>query len=260
MSRPTLDLTLDQLVAYLQEHPGLPTPCPYLPDRTAVMCGFAADSISASTYHTLMDRGFRRSGTYLYQPVCPGCRECVPMRLSVAQFRRSHSQARVWRRNRDITVHEGPAQDSREKWEMFVRYLRHQHDGTMSEKYEDFERYLYESNVVTIEFEYRLGRRLVAVSIADAAPRALSTVYAYFDPQHQARSLGTFSILHEIEFCRRQGIPHYYLGYHVRQCAAMNYKARFQPHELLLDYCHWSAQPKGDGPTRTGDDPGVTPP
>jgi arginine-tRNA-protein transferase len=58
--------------------------------------------------------------------------------------------------------------------------------------------------------------------------------------------VGTFSALWEIEYAREQGIPHYYLGYFVRACASMNYKARFRPNEVLRDYEHWT-RPDGDG-------------
>jgi arginine-tRNA-protein transferase len=37
----------------------------------------------------------------------------------------------------------------------------------------------------------------------------------------------------EIAFAARANIPHYYLGYWVRDCASMMYKADFRPFELL---------------------------
>ena len=69
---------------------------------------------------------------------------------------------------------------------------------------------------MTLEFEYRLADRLVAVSIADVCSRSLSSVYAYYDPEFSERGLGTFSALWEILSCRRKGIPYYYIGFCIR--------------------------------------------
>jgi arginine-tRNA-protein transferase len=61
----------------------------------------------------------------------------------------------------------------------------------------------------------------------------VSSVYFYFDPAESNRSLGNFGALVEIEYARRLKIPHWYLGFWVKGCRAMEYKANFKPHELL---------------------------
>ena len=253
MTQPEMELTLDRLIDYLDSRVGEPHRCPYLPDREARMSGFVAGALAPELYHLLMDRGFRRSGPLVYRPVCAGCRQCVPLRVPAADFKRSRSQARVWRKNRDLTITVGPPQCTPQKWEIYVRYLRAQHDGTMSEDFEAFHSFLYESNVESLEFVYRLGRRIVAVSIADLCRYSLSSVYALFEPSEHRRSLGTFSALREIEYCREAGLPYYYLGHYVRDCARMNYKAHFRPHELLGDYRHWQpAEAWGQPPSPDG--------
>src|SRR2546427_559163 len=59
----------------------------------------------------------------------------------------------------------------------------------------------------------------------------LSAVYTFFDPDHAARGLGTFAILQQIEWARREGLPHVYLGYWIRGHQKMDYKRRFHPLE-----------------------------
>jgi len=194
---------------------------------------FLAHTMAPDDYRLLMDLGWRRSGCLFYRPRCEGCRECVPIRVRTDAFRRSRSQRRVWRRNQDLDVVVGPPRLTDEKHELYARYLRQQHDGTMGEDREDMERFLYASPINTREICYRLGGRLVGVGIVDVSSTAVSTVYFYFDPDDHRRSPGTFSILWEIDWARRHGIAFYYLGYLVRGVRTMSYKARFRPHELL---------------------------
>src|SRR5690606_6779272 len=99
--------------------------------------------------------------------------------------------------------------------------------------------FLYISPVQTLEFEYRLRGRLIAVSIADICSRSLSSVYAYYDPEFSRRSLGTFSAMLEINFCQGHSIPFHYLGFFVALCPSMNYKAHFRPCEILSTAGEW---------------------
>lgn len=227
---------------FLGRHPpplGSTQECPYLPDRKARHRGFASSQLPAEFYHALMDRGFRRSGKVFYRPACPSCQACIPIRIPVEAFRLSRSQRRVWAANQDVRVEFGEPQLTSEKWRLYVRYLRYQHRTSMGEAYEDLYNFLYDSPVCSVEFCYYLEGDLVGVSVADQSRASLSSVYMYFDPQLKQRSLGTYSILHEIHYCRDAGIPYYYLGFYVEGCGKMSYKAKFGPHEMLAPDGQW---------------------
>ena len=218
-----------------------PHPCPYLPGRVARERGFVTGSLEPELYHELMDRGFRRSGDMFYAPDCPGCRACVPLRVPVATFEPSRSQRRVLRRNADVAVEHRRPDLSEATWRLFCRYQEHQHGPTNPpESPASLQASLYADVVDTVEILYRLGDRTVAVSIVDVCSRSVSSVYHFFDPDFAERSLGVFSVLHEIEWAKRRGIPHYYLGYWVHGAATMQYKANYRPHELL-DRGAWRA-------------------
>lgn len=223
--------------------------CPYLPDRTARERAFISDAMDGLAYHRLMEHGYRRSGTCYYKTACTDCHECVPIRVPVSTFRPSRSQRRAWRRNADLRVELAPPTPSRERHALFQKYLDRQHDGSMSGDYDDFCRFLYESQVDTLEATYWLGRDLVGVGILDVCSESVSSVYFYFDPDHGRRSLGVFSTLWEIDYARRRDIPYYYLGYYIDGARTMSYKARFSPHERRLTSGQWRRFDGGNGET-----------
>ncbi len=211
-------------------------PCTYLPGRDARERAFLAERLDGDSYHELMDRGFRRSGPMFYATDCPSCRACVPLRVPVATFRPTKSQRRVLRRNADVTVAARTPQFSRESFDLYRRYLHHQHPGGAQPDDEATFREVFFAPVVdSVEVRYTLGDRLVAVSLLDVCARSVSSVYHFFDPDHARRSLGVFSVLAEIDWARTLGVPWYYLGYWVQGSPAMEYKADYGPHETLRD-------------------------
>jgi arginyl-tRNA--protein-N-Asp/Glu arginylyltransferase len=216
-------------------------PCPYLPEKPATEQVFAAFEFSPELYHDFMDYGFRRSGNLFYRPICKECQECRAIRIGIKDFLPSKSQRRIMRKNQDLTVTVGPPQFTEEKLRIFCDYLKFQHNTDQDDSPENFRNYLYVSPILTLEFEYRMGKRIVAVSIADICSRSFSSVYAYYDPEFSERSLGTFSAIWEILFCRARGIPYYYMGFYIQGCPSMRYKERFRPHEILSPECIWKA-------------------
>jgi arginyl-tRNA--protein-N-Asp/Glu arginylyltransferase len=214
-------------------------PCPYLAGRQAMEEVFLAFEFSPELYHDFMDCGFRRSGDLFYRPICENCTECRSLRVPISDFQTSKSQRRVLRKNHDLVVTAREPRFTDEKFRIFSDYSQFQHHSDQEDSAERFRNHLYASPVMTLEFEYRLDDRLVAVSIADVCSRSLSSVYAYYDPEFSERSLGTFSALWEILFCRSRGIPYYYIGFYIRDCPAMNYKARFRQHEILSPEYEW---------------------
>jgi arginine-tRNA-protein transferase len=208
-------------------------PCPYLPDRVARDRARLATQMPPALYHRFMDAGFRRSGRLIYQPACPTCRACRPIRVPVAGFRPSRSQRRTRKRNADLIVTVGSPEPTDEKFDLYRRYVCKRH-GAADPAEDDFASFLYDSPVQTVEFTYRDGSgRLLAVGICDVCPHAMSSVYFYFDPHERRRGLGTFGVMREIAYAAEAGIPHYYLGFWIEGCRTMHYKAEFAPNEVL---------------------------
>lgn len=219
--------------------PGEPFPCPYLDGRLARHVTLVPAPIVPGVYHSLMDLNFRRLGPVFYRPRCEGCEECRMIRVPVAAFRPSRSQRRCRARNEDLTVEMGRPAPSEEKRRLYERYLDSRHDGRMDASSAEFRLFLYTSPLRTEEILYRASGRLIGVGIADVEPLAMSAVYCYFEPDESARSIGVFNVLWMIEECRRRGLPYLYLGYYVRDCRKMSYKATYRPCEILGPDGRW---------------------
>jgi len=212
--------------------------CNYLEHQKAQEIFIVSEEISSNYYQKLMDLGYRRSGNFFYLPTCIACQECIPIRIPIKAFVPSKNQRRVHRKNRDIIIKKGDLCITPEKLKLYIDYQLYQHKSktkTKEQFYEELEEFLFASSIDTIEFDYYLKEELVGVGIVDIADNYLSSVYFYFSPEQNKRSLGTYSILWEIEYANQININHYYLGYYIKECPQMNYKNRFKPYELLIN-------------------------
>ena len=213
--------------------------CPYLPGQVARMPLYR--QLAPLTLEQADQRfanAERRVGTCLYRTACPTCTACEGLRIPVDDFRPSKSQRRVlnkWRRAGRVEM--GPVCFNEAKLDLFNRHkvergLTEDEDGMDPLGYIGW---LVHSCMLTIEMRYYFDDQLVGVGILDLGRTAASSVYFYFDPDRSDLSPGTFSALEEIDFCRRTGRTHLYLGLYVAECRHLSYKARFHPHERLRD-------------------------
>ncbi len=210
-----------------------PHPCAYLHDRTAREAVCVLPVRTGRAYEFLLQRGFRRAGRIFYRPACLDCRACVPLRVPVGRFRPSRSQRRVWRRNRDVRVTlRRPACDA-QRFALFCRHQDAQFGRRMCATPDELREAVFESPIETLEMDYWLSERLVGVGVVDVCPQSISSVYFFFDPACRRRSLGTLSVLVEIDLARQWGRQWWYAGYWIRECRSMAYKAAFGPHEVL---------------------------
>lgn len=226
--------------------------CPYLPDRTWVTHSFRAELVDEDFYEKLLGQGWRRSGGLYYQNHCPGCRLCIPIRISVEDFAPTRSQRRVLRRNADVEISVGPMRlaggkvglgnesgtserEFQELYELYARYSTEWHDADAVPTEEDFLDFLAASPLESLVMRYRIGGSLVGAGWLDVLPGGLSSVYFAFDPDQAKRSLGTFSLMKEVERAATLDKPWLYVGFWVPGSRKMAYKANFHPHQILLD-------------------------
>lgn len=203
----------------------------------------------------LLERGWRRFGPAYFRPSCAFCQACVPLRVPVDSFRPSKQQRRVWNRVKDrVRVEQRSPIVDEQRLDLYHRW--HAVQGSKRDWPEDTldaEEYYHQ-----FAFPHPCGQelsywdddppgggppRLIGVAITDVTPQALSAVYTYHDPEYAKFSLGTASILFQIERAQVSRRPWVYLGYRVLGCPSSEYKGRFQPHQLLKGPCELFERP-----------------
>lgn len=210
--------------------------CPYLPGKQATFrYWLPGRPVSSEESANRMAAGQRRHGQLVYRTNCRHCNQCVSLRVPVELFRYSKSQKRVWNRCRSRFTRTigSPIIDSSR-----LRLLNKHHNwrGWLEGneiRAEEYRNSFLTETIDSVEICYYDDNNLIGVAICDVGREALSAVYTYYDPKYQKESLGTFSILNQIEVCKDRKYEFLYLGFFVLECSSLNYKANFRPNQLL---------------------------
>ena len=225
---------MNEFVAY-----DSPQPCSYLPGQTAVLpLRYQRSQVTEEEFDACLASGDRRTGRLLYRTACPLCSACEPIRLDLDSFRLNATQRREWRKGNElleVTIGEPIVDDERVSLynaHLLGRHLKESEEDAIGE--EEYCEFLVSSCCRTLEFAYRARGELVAVAIVDAGRTSLSAVYCYYDPRFRTVSLGTYSVLRQVEYCQQTGRRYLYLGFYIAESPHMAYKAKFHPHQRLI--------------------------
>jgi arginyl-tRNA--protein-N-Asp/Glu arginylyltransferase len=216
----------------------VPEPCPYIPDRqsSSVVVDPAYD-LSNPKMSQLTRIGFRRSGDIIYRPHCKECKACISVRIPVREFHPSRSQRRNMSANQDLYISQEASIYSEEQFRLYLKYQRARHPKSSMcdddpEKYRDF---LISNFSNSAFYCIYLEDKLLSVAIVDHLDAGLSGVYTFYDPDHDRRGLGIYSILRLIEETRSKRLHYLYLGYWIEDSEKMSYKKNFHPLEGYID-------------------------
>lgn len=192
---------------------------------------FYASSVEPHEMDLLLAEGWRHFGTHFYRyslGVHKGeIQLVVPLRVRVADFTLSQSQRRILRKNEDLRTVIRPVEMTPEKQDLFERHKMRFEEGVPDSVY-DFVSYEPATvPCVTNEVCIYEGDRLLGLSFLDEGEKATSAVYAMFEPEERARSLGILMILKEIEYSGETGREYFYPGYAYDGPSFYDYKKRF---------------------------------
>jgi arginine-tRNA-protein transferase len=214
-------------------------PCSYLPNKEERLLIAIDERLQNNRgYSMLMMEGFRRSGDQSYRPHCPSCNACSSVRVIVNKFQPSKSQKRSLKRNSHFKISTSEALKD-EYYPLYENYINTCHqDGSMfPANYEQFQTFLASKLTKQLFIETWLEenneKKLVCLAVTDILSNGLSAVYTFYHPDYKANGLGVFSILTQIDFCKKFNLPFLYLGYQIDDCQKMNYKNRYFPYEIF---------------------------
>lgn len=209
--------------------------------------------IPEDEYCEMLRRGWRRFGFTFFRPVCAGCSKCRSLRVCLPEFKATKSQKRSLKKNKDIFIHIREPTVTDEHLALYDAYHEdmaqrrgwpvHPHD-----REEYIESFVAGAGDFGREFLYFKDEKLVGVGLVDVLPIGLSSVYFFHHPDWRKQSPGVFSVMAEIDFARRIGRPHLYLGYWIAENQSMEYKNRYKKHEILKAYVADDEEPVWEVP------------
>lgn len=133
-----------------------------------------------------------------------------------------------------------------EKFKLFDNYQRHvHHEGDKEISKSGFKRFLCSSPLHRHDVNgrkfgsfhqmYRLDGRLIAMSVLDLLPHAVSGVYFIYHSDYEKWSFGKISALREAALAVEGGYELLYMGYYIHTCKKMRYKGDYKT-QYVLDY------------------------
>ncbi len=214
--------------------------CSYLDDRQQTTQYKIIDNCSIDYCADLIEKGWRRFGHMFFRPVCEGCQACESFKIDVKNYDFSKSERRILRKNEDLKIIIQHPQVSTEHLNLFEKYHLHMKNKRDWSHQTVTPRHYYMSFVhgygeFGYEVLYYLDDRLIAVDLIDILPEGISSIYFYYDPDFSNRSLGTYSMLQQIQMAQEADLNWIYMGYYVQGCQSLEYKSRYKPYYVLQD-------------------------
>lgn len=219
----------------------LDTPCPYLSEKSSRLEYLYIENCDFDFNSKLVERGFRRFGCYFQKPICADCNECQSLRIDAKNFKFSKSHRRIFKKNSQTKIRISRPICDLEHILLYKKYHEYMNQkkgwklySINHEKY--FEVYVEGHENFGVEISYYAENQLICVDLVDFTNDGISSIYCFYDPDFAHLSLGKFSLLKQIEIAKYHNLPWVYLGYYVKNCESLKYKAEYSPFEILQNY------------------------
>ena len=212
--------------------------CSYLENKEQTTHYKIIQDCTLSECESLIQRGWRRFGHMFFRPVCGDCSSCESFKIDVKNYAFSKSKRRILRKNVDTKILIQRPQVSSEHLELFEKYHLHmkdkrgwKHEGISPRHY--YASFVHGYGDFGYEILYYINDKLVGVDLIDILPNGISSIYFYYDPDYSQNSLGTYSMLQQIEIAKENNLEWIYMGYYVKGCQSLEYKSLYTPYLVL---------------------------
>lgn len=213
--------------------------CSYLDGKEQTTHYKIIQECSLEYSQALIERGFRRFGKMYFRPICPTCNECKTIKIDVDNFQFSKSARRVLKKGKHLEIYIQKPTLTQEHLSLFDRYHRYMHHKKGWEYSKTSAQHYFSSFVDGAEeFGYEIlyfeNEKLIGVDLIDILEDGISSIYFYYDPHYTHLSLGKLSLYQQIKLAQANNKKWIYLGYYVKDCPSLSYKAQYKPY-LTLD-------------------------
>lgn len=216
--------------------------CAYISGNNTMFHYASIQSCSEEFYNALLERGWRRFGEMFFAPFCDYCQQCISIRQIVRDFKPSQNQKKIINKNKRLTIHIGIPTYHHSKIELYDKYHLNMHikkgwEYNKITKEQYFNMFVNGRLSFGKEIEYYIDDKLVGVAFVDIlkSQKAMSSGYFFYDHDYSHLSLGTFSILKQLEIAKMLDLRYFYPGYWIINHHSLGYKERFKPFEILIN-------------------------
>lgn len=212
--------------------------CAYLDDAKQTTHYKIIHNCTAAYCAALIERGWRRFGNMFFRPICADCNACESFKVDVKNYNFSKSERRILRKNENTKIILQHPQVTTSHLALFEKYHSHMKDKRAWTHETTTPRHYYMSFVhghgdFGYEALYYIDDVLVGIDLIDILPNGISSIYFYYDPDFSKHSLGTFSMLQQIQIAKENDLDWIYMGYYVQSCQSLEYKSRYKPYHVL---------------------------
>jgi len=217
--------------------------CSYLDDLKQTTYYKIIENCSTTECQDLIERGFRRFGKMYFRPICSTCSECQSIKIDVENFEFSKSQRRVLKKATHIKSYIQKPTLTQEHLDLFKKYHLHMKDSkdwdyteTTAQSYHTS--FVNGHNEFGYEILYYDEGKLIGVDLVDILDDGISSIYFYYDTDYMNLSLGKLSLYNQILYAKEAKLKWIYLGYYVKDCPSLSYKAHYKPYLTLQGQPH----------------------
>lgn len=199
------------------------------------------DKLFAEGYRLLGRAFVRHNYSFHLTKLC----KTLPLRIDLEKFQVSKSMRKLLRQNADLIATIQPIQLNSRTDELFELH-KNRFEGIKPKSIasflaEDAAQIPVTGKQINVFFE----KINIAQSFIHLGEQSVSATYCIFDTQFLKRSLGTYTMLLELEYAQKKGFRYYYHGYVYDIPSQFDYKLNFDALESYnWETGLWSPEPR----------------